>query len=254
MPTMTAPRWQAAIALSVFFLALVSARLFSYLGGVPATLLWKLSWIGLSMVGLVLAHRVTPVGSLVELGLGGSVGTGAGFAFVASLPMLLTFAFTTKPNPSLALGATLMTSIVSPMSEEVLFRGYLFRQLYRRAGWNFFWAVALTAGVFGLAHFGNLFGKTGATGMASEIAVIAAGGAFYAWLFIRWNDNLWVPIALHSFMNLWCILFACDQAVGSWRNNGARGVTVVLAIVLTRLRNRRMLARAREGPPIAPGS
>lgn len=244
MPTLTPPLRYATIALAVFCLAIVSGGVFRQLPSSASTLLWKSSWIGLCLVGLFLAHRLSPLQSVGELGLRRAAGVGVSFSLLASLPMLLTFVLTTNVNPHLGLRATLMTSIVSPLSEEVLFRGYLFRQLYRRAGWGFLSAVGVTAVVFGLLHLGSLLGKISALNVLGEIAMISVGGAFYAWLFIKWDDNLWVPIALHAFMNLWCVVFACDEAIGNWRNNLARALTVVVAIVVTRLRRHGTLAGA----------
>lgn len=245
---------QAGIALVTFFLAIVSRELFRHAPDSVATLLWKAFWVFLCFLGVFVVHRMSPLAALDELGLRGGAGTGTSVALLASLPMLLTFVFTAKVNPHFALRATFMTSIVSPLTEEMLFRGYLFRQLYRRAGWGFYSAVGVTGGLFGLAHLGSLVGKISAWEVAAEIAIIAVGGAFYAWLFIKWDDNLWVPLALHSFMNLWCIVFACDEAIGNWRNNFGRALTVVLAIVLTRLRNRGTLAGTEQGTSGKPQS
>src|SRR5215831_4741837 len=59
----------------------------------------------------------------------------------------------------------------------------------------------------------------------------------FAWLLVRWGDNLWVPIGLHVSMNLWCEIFACDRAVGSWHNNIGRVLTVLFALAITIVRN-----------------
>ena len=72
------------------------------------------------------------------------------------------------------------------------------------------------------------------SGEIGVVAIIGVGGVFYAWLFVRWEDNLWVPFGMHMFMNLWWEVFAVDEtALGTWFANILRLLTVVLAIVLT---------------------
>jgi uncharacterized protein len=162
----------------------------------------------------------------------------------AGLPMLVTFALTSRPSSTLAAGPAFMTSVVSPFTEEMLFRGYLFLQLYRRARWSFVAAVATTAGAFGLAHAGALWGRGNLGALAGEMGMIAAGGAFFSWLLVAWRDNLWVPIALHGFMNLWCEIFGCDEHLGGVITNLARILCVGLAVVLTVLARRRAAGAA----------
>ncbi len=59
--------------------------------------------------------------------------------------------------------------------------------------------------------------------MLGVTGITTLGGAFFAWLFVRWNDNLWVPIGVHLFLNAWWELFAVSQnAIGNWEANGAR--------------------------------
>lgn len=228
----------AAIVLITFFLALVSQEVFRYLPRSGAILAWKSFWICLSFLGLFVVHRLRPKALFAELGLLGQVGTGLGISFLASMPMLLTLAATSKTNRHLVLGNTFLVAVFGPVCEEILFRGYVFRQLYRRAGWTFLGSIAVSGGVFGMAHLGGLLGKISLGKAAGEIGVIAVGGAFFAWLLVRWSDNLWVPIGLHVSMNLWCEIFACDKAVGSWHNNIGRVLTVLFALVITIVRNR----------------
>ncbi len=168
------------------------------------------------------------------MGLGRGLCEGGLVALLSSLPMLAVFALTAGMNPQMTLVSTLMTVAVAPFTEELLFRGYLFLQLHRRAQWSFLSSVLVTALAFGLAHLGTL-ARTGAgpREILGEMAFIAAGGAFYAWLLIRWNDNLWVAVCLHGFMNLWCEAFGCDQIVGSSTTQIGRALTVLVAVSLT---------------------
>jgi uncharacterized protein len=120
-----------------------------------------------------------------------------------------------------------------PSTEEILFRGYLFRQLHRRAGWRFVPAVLVTGVLFGLAHMGTAL-RGGALEVLGVTGITTLGGAFFAWLFVRWNDNLWVPIGVHLFLNAWWELFAVSQnAIGNSGANGARALAIVAAIGIT---------------------
>ncbi len=245
MGTHSEGRRHAAITIFFFALATGSGQVFRYLPASSSTVVWKLFWILVCIVGVQVAHRVGPWEALGQLGLRGSVRLGMAVGLAASVPMLATLAFTSNSNPRLTTVPTLTTGVIAPLSEELLFRGYLFLQLYRRAGWSFTVAVVTTAGVFGLAHVGTLVGRTSAGQVLGELGMIAAGGAFYAWLLVRWRDNLWVPIGLHGFMNLSCELFACDERPGDWRTNAGRILTVVAAVILTVGWTRRRAAQSR---------
>jgi hypothetical protein len=82
--------------------------------------------------GIRVANRAMPTSALDELGLKAPPAVGIAVAFLLSIPMLATFAITSTTNPHVEAVPLLMTAIVSPVGEEVLFRGYLFLQLYRR--------------------------------------------------------------------------------------------------------------------------
>jgi len=56
----------------------------------------------------------------------------------------------------------------------------------------------------------------------------------FAWLYVEWNYNLWVPIFLHMLMNLsWGLFSVSDNAFGGIYSNVFRIATIVLAITLT---------------------
>ena len=138
-------RRHAAIALGIFVVAIGSGGLFRYLPSPVSTLVWKMFWMILCFVGIQLAHQAGPWAALEQLGLRGSASRGIAVGFLVSIPMLATFVLTSNHNSHFAAVPILMTGIVTPLSEELLFRGYLFLQLYRRAGWSFAAAVATTA-------------------------------------------------------------------------------------------------------------
>ena len=131
-------------------------------------------------------------------------------------------------------------ALIWPLGEEILFRGYLFGQLVRRGGIDL-WVAAITTGlIFGLLHLGQAAVQSlPLSGEIGTVALVSIGGIFYAWLFAKWNYNLWVPIGMHLFMNLWWSVFdMADSPLGGWLPNVLRLATVVLAIVFTIYRER----------------
>jgi CAAX protease family protein len=160
--------------------------------------------------------------------------------------MLLVLVATSDLAPSLPAGALAGSVLLAPLTEEIFFRGYLFRQLFRRANWSFGRAALVTALFFGLAHIGSAL-RGNPWEVAGVVVITGLGGAFFAWLLVRWGDNLWVPIGLHVFMNLWWACFDGDRtALGTWAANGSRGAAVAAAIGITLWQSRRERASGRD--------
>ena len=65
-------------------------------------------------------------------------------------------------------------------------------------------------------------------------AITFAGAVWFAWLFIEWKENLWLPIFMHFFMNLYWHLFSTENsALGGLMLNLPRIITIALSIYLT---------------------
>jgi membrane protease YdiL (CAAX protease family) len=125
---------------------------------------------------------------------------------------------------------------LAPFAEEVLFRGYLFRQLYARARLGF-WPSALIPSV--LFALGHLYQSSNPSELAGIVGVTGLGSILGCWILLRWGMNLWTVVALHSLMNLWWEVFAVDTtALGGWLANAARLGTIALAILLTIFKDR----------------
>lgn len=195
-------------------------------------------WGAPCVVALAVARRQTIGAAFAELGLGGRPGPGIRFGFFVTIPMLAAMLVT--PLGYVDLDLILDSVLVGPLTEEVLFRGFLCWQLVRRAGWPVGWAIAVSALFFGLAHLRDidLWLKTivdGPSALSAQVggyaghwrvfpplevwwilvsnrladlwllAPYAAGGALFAWISLRWQ-SLWPAVSLHAFLNLWWVL------------------------------------------------
>jgi len=198
-------------------------------------LFWKFLQVLLCLVSVMAVHRLRPARAVAELGLDRSARTGLRFALLATAPMFLVYGVVAGFTIHLSVLGFLQTAILSPLSEETLYRGYLFGQLRRRVGFPIWMAVTASAVPFAWGHLyqaerqGFHVGET-----LGVLAVTGFGAWFFAWLFERWAHNLWIPIGMHAFMNLWWGLFGVDEtALGGWLANGARLATIGIAIFLT---------------------
>lgn len=248
-------RTRAAIFAIAFFLAaLLSRPLFTRLPDPFATVAWKSAWVILCVSAVGLAHRVSLREAPRELGIASGAARGLLFAALAALPMLvvyLVFAPDGAPPTPMRL---FIAAPFSAFTEEVLFRGYLFRQLHRRAGWGLATSMLVSALVFAAPHLFNFGAADGLSDVLVEIGWLSMGGAFFAWLFVRWSDNLWVPIGVHAFMNLWYEIFVGQRVAASdTATTVGRLLTVVSAVLIT-LRFTRRLTSAPVGPVGSGGS
>jgi membrane protease YdiL (CAAX protease family) len=186
--------------------------------------------------GISVAHGFGGTRAARELGLRAPAGRALAFSLLASAPMLVVFGLTSQVNPKMTLLSVAVGCVIAPFAEEILFRAYLFRQLYRHARAGFWLSALIPSVLFALGHVyqadepGELIGILAVTGLGSILG---------CWLFVRWHDNLWVVFGLHSLMNLWWEVFAVDEtALGGWQANLARCATLALAIVLTLFKDR----------------
>lgn len=192
--------------------------------------------VAFSILGVSLAHRQGVKFAVRELGMTAPIKPALVFAAIASAPMLLAFAIGFAINREMTFLSVAVGCFIAPFAEEVLFRGYLFKQLYQRAKMGF-WLSALIPSVLFAA--GHAYQSTHIGELAGILAITSVGSVLLCWLFQRWNYNLWVIVALHSAMNLWWEVFAVDDtALGGWLANGARFTTVAIAILLTIFKDR----------------
>ncbi len=242
MPKQRSRAWYAAVAAAVFAASQQLNPLIRVLGlrrfadWLVVLGLRNAVEVALCFVGVAIAHRFGFRRSAAELGLLAPAGRGLAFALVASLPMLVVFGLTSGINPGMTLLTVGVGCFIAPFAEEVLFRGYMFRQLYRRAQLGFWLSALLPSVLFAAMH---VYQSDDLGELAGIVAVTGLGSIGFCWIFMRWQDNLWPVIGLHSAMNLWWEVFAVDDtALGGWLANGARLLTVVLAVLLTIYKDR----------------
>jgi membrane protease YdiL (CAAX protease family) len=203
---------------------------------VVQTIVWKLLQVVLIIPALAISYREGVPFAIHELGLLESFRVASLFAVAVTLPnLLLRFAVA---GTKLQLDSTslFMSAVASPLSEELLFRGYLFGQLYRRAGWPF-WAAALANAVPFLAgHLYQLSGKGWefAVSVTEVLVLVGVSALFAAWVYVRWEYNLWVLIFIHALLNLYATVFTVTGSSSfSWVDNAAWLVTLILVVVGT---------------------
>ena len=237
-----ARRWRSIMAIGFFFAACGSRLLLEHFGlnlllsPVITKGLALLLQVAICLFGIALVYRVGIRGALKELGLGASIRRALTFAYIATLPMLIVFALTSRPTSQPSHVNSLIVTIASPFAMEVLLSGYLFRQLYRRGRVRFWTAALIPSTVFAASH---LYQADGLDEMFGVAAITGMGSLLFCWLFTRWRDNLWIPIGLHVLMNLWWEVFSVDEtALGTWTANAARLMTVAVAILLTIYKDR----------------
>ena len=127
--------------------------------------------------------------------LGGGLALGfVLFAAVVGIAALLgVYAITGRGDSSQLLLALVTTAIVPAISEELLFRGILFRWIEQFGGtWA---ALLITSALFGAAHMFNPNATPFSSFAIACEAGLLLGGAYML------TRSLWFPVALHAAWN-----------------------------------------------------
>lgn len=186
---------------------------------------------GLVPVGaLFLLHKRRDI--LPSMGLSHGFGVGLLFAIGTTLPMFIGYVFIGEFNSGLTFDKALTWILIAGLFEEIIFRGFIFGQLFRYAGWGFLPAALPTALVFGSLH---LYQGHDLVSALESFGITALGSLFFSWIYVEWNYNLWSVIWLHVLMNAPWILFhvSTSGAVGGIEANILRFSTIALSILLT---------------------
>jgi membrane protease YdiL (CAAX protease family) len=177
---------------------------------------------------------------LASLGLAASFPRGFLVGFVAALPTLVGHGIAAgwQVGSSGQVATALIDGIGAGVFEELYFRGFLFGSLFRYTRAGFVPIILFTSVVFALVHLTQA--HSGYSELIGILTFTALGSALFAWLYVEWGYNLWVPITLHGLMDLWWNLFDAGQnAAGSLESNVPRLLAVVFAITLTMVYKRR---------------
>lgn len=188
-------------------------------------------------IGLALLLLYKPKDIFKSIGLGKSPLLGFGIALLCTLPMIVGSAAIGTINKDITLNKILGSMVYAGFFEEVVFRGFLFGLLFRYNRWGFIPAVLVGAFMFGAGH---LYQGNDMVSALASFGVTALGAVWFSWIYVEWNYNLWVAIAMHILMNASWILFSISTtAAGDVASNIIRGVTIAAIIVATILYKRR---------------
>lgn len=163
------------------------------------------------------------------LGLDQSLFKGLIFAFITTLPMLIAYALMYPLNKELDARMIIMGAVGAAFFEELYFRGFFFGQIFRKTRLGFISAILLPSLIFASLH---LYQGQGLSHLSGIFLTTFIGSAWFAWLFVEWNYNLWIPIFLHLLMNFYWMLFSAgDDALGGWTSNIFRVMTIAFVMI-----------------------
>lgn len=183
------------------------------------------------VVVLLLLNR--PKDFFRHLGLDGNFIKGMVFALISTLPLFIAFPVVGDFNGGLTWDKLVRSAFIAAFFEEVIFRGFIFGQLFRYCKIGFWWSVIIPSLLFGSIH---LYQGNDPLSSLAAFGVTFIGGLFFSWIYVKWDFNLWCPVGLHFFMNLSWLLFTVEGnsvAAGGVVFNVFRILSVVVAIVLT---------------------
>jgi membrane protease YdiL (CAAX protease family) len=160
------------------------------------------------------------------------------FSLITVSPMLISSAVIGRINYDLTAFQLLHKTILAGFMEEYLFRGFLFGVLFLKLGWGFIPSSLLGALIFGLGHIyqGNNLAES-----LGVFLVTSMGAIWFAWLYAEWENNLWIPVFLHTLMNLsWLLFDVSNNALGEPLANIFRIITITLSIIITVYKNKKV--------------
>jgi hypothetical protein len=180
---------------------------------------------------LYILYKYDIIKTIAELGLKEGFLKGFLFGFISTLPMTVSSLILFKFSNNIFTYDTLIATFIGPIMEEILFRGYLFGELFKKEKWGFIPASIIASVFFGIGHLYQTHNLSGALG---TFLITLIGSAWFAWLYIEHN-NLWVPIWLHILMNLSWTVFQTNVpgAIGTNTTNLFRLATIIITVVYT---------------------
>jgi membrane protease YdiL (CAAX protease family) len=173
-----------------------------------------------------------------SLGLASNILTALWTSLIFTLPMFIGALLFFKFNQKIEVENLIAGTIVAGFMEELYFRGFLFGQLFRKTNLGFIPSIIFGALLFA---FGHLYQSQNIGEIVGIFMITFSGAIFFAWLYVEWNYNLWVPVFTHFLMNLSWNLFEVDtSALGDVKANIFRGLTIITAILFTIMYNKKI--------------
>ena len=155
------------------------------------------------------------------------------FALISTLPLFIAFPVVGDFNGGLTWDKLVRSAVIAAFFEEVIFRGFIFGQLFRYCKIGFWWSVIIPSLLFGTLH---LYQGNDLLSSLAAFGVTFLGGIYFSWVYVKWDFNLWCPVGLHFFMNLSWLLFTVEGnsvAAGGLASNIFRVLSVAAAVSLT---------------------
>ncbi len=166
-----------------------------------------------------------------SLGLSTNILTAMWASILFTLPMFIGGFSFFKFSRQIDIENLIAATLIAGFMEELFFRGFLFGQLFRKTNFGFMPSILFGALIFA---FGHLYQSENISELVGIFMITFFGAVFFAWLYVEWNYNLWVPILTHTLMNLSWNLFEVDSsALGDVKANLFRGLTILTAILFT---------------------
>jgi len=219
-----------SFALFYFIKELWFAPLFYAINGVvnfyPFSFFTAYLFVGLPLLGFVLLTNKYKL--LKPLGLWQNPIKGIAIALLFSIPMFVGYGFLSNFNITIDAKTFWLGCVFAAFFEELFYRGFFFGQLFRKTQLGFFPSILLSALIFASLH---LYQSNDPATMLGIFITTFLGAGLFAWLYVEWDYNLWLPVGLHFFMNLsWELFSVADNALGGWSANLIRGLTIILAV------------------------
>lgn len=197
-------------------------------GGVSHILTYIISAIPL-IIGAGLMHGFK--GIIPSFGLDKSIVKGFLFSLLCTLPMFIGYACVFDFSNEITINTILINVFAAAFFEELFFRGFLFGQIYRFTRFGFLPSIFLGAFLFAFIH---LYQSRELSTLIGVFTITFLGAILFAWAYVEWNYNIWIPIFLHLLMNLfWGLFSVADNAFGGIYANIFRSLSIILIIVLT---------------------
>lgn len=175
---------------------------------------------------------------LKDLGLVNNILKSIGLALLFSIPMFIGGFIFFNISSEISIENLIAGTIVIGFIEELYFRGFLFGLVYKYTRLGFIPSIVFGAIIFAIGH---LYQSQDLSELIGIFTVTFLGAILFAWLYVEWDYNLWIPVFLHALMNFNWHFFEMDEtALGGLIPNILRGLTIMSAIFFTVFRKRRI--------------